>query len=409
MQKIIEILSQKITLNNDKIEQWFAQKFAKTTALFYNSVDLRHSSFKIAPVDTNCFPAGFGNLGKLSKEQAKIIADDFLNKNYPAVKKILIIPENHTRNLHYLRNFLDLVDIVSAKREVVIGTLLEDISDKMAIDLENGRSITLHPLVKIANKITTKDGFAADLILLNNDLTNGIPEILLNLDIPIAPSLNMGWHQRTKSAHFKIYNELAIELAAIIDIDPWLISSMHRSCNDVDFKNQKGLKCLANYVDELIANLRLKYQEHQIDEEPYCFIKADNGTYGMAVWPVFSGEEVLKINKKERNKMSMLKGSVANHMVMIQEGIRTFDHISDKVAEPMIYLIGGQVVGNLFRVNESRDKEISLNSAGMSFFDLKDLQEADLKIGGEKNKIIAIYSLIARLAALAAALEDSRH
>lgn len=406
MQKFIEILSQKIHTNHALIEDWFAQKFTKNTAFFYNSVDLRHSGFKIAPVDTNCFPAGFGGLKSSSKEKAKIIADEFLNKNFPQVKKIILIPENHTRNLHYLNNLLDLKEIISAKREVVIGSLMKDLSEKATIDLEQGRFIELHPLVKKSDKITTLDGFEPDLIVLNNDLTDGVAQILENLSIPITPPTNMGWHRRTKSQHFTIYNDLAKELARILDIDPWLISSLHASCHDIDFKTQKGLDNLAKQTDELLANLAIKYQEYGIKEEPYCYIKADNGTYGIAVWPVSSGREVLEINKKERNKMNMLKGSIQNTSVIIQEGIKTVDRISDKIAEPMIYMIGGKVVGNLFRVNESRDEKISLNTAGMSFLDLEELPEEQLNIGTEKNKITDIYSLIARLAALAATIEN---
>jgi len=403
MQKITEILTQKITQNREKISEFFAKKFSQHPALFYNSVDLRHNSVKIAPIDTNCFPAGFNNLSEPSKELAKKIADDFLNKNFPGAKKILIIPENHTRNLRYLYNIKNLQEILAASREVKIGTL----TDITKVDLENGEFLELHPLKQGTEFLTTIDGFTADVAILNNDLTDGIPEIL-NSKTPIIPSVKMGWHSRTKSNHFTIYNKLAAEVAQILEIDPWLISSMHSFCEDVDFKEQKGLKPLAESVDNLIKNLRQKYQEYGINDEPYCYIKADNGTYGIAVWPVFSGEDVLTINKKERNKMSMLKGSVATHKVMVQEGIATSDKINGKIAEPMIYMMGGEVVGNLFRVNESRDEKISLNAAGANFFDLRNLDEKEITLGENKTNITEIYSLIARLAALAASHEYSQ-
>lgn len=406
MSKITEILAQKISDNSSAIEDFFAKKFQQYPQLFYNSVDLRHSGFKIAPVDTNCFPAGFNNLAPDSKEKAKIIADDFFTKNFPNAKKVLIISESHTRNLRYLKNIVNLQEIIAAKKEVLIGTLIADLSTKTEIDLEDGNFATLHPLVKKSDKISTLDGFEPDVIVLNNDLTDGLPAIFENLATPIVPPASMGWHSRTKSRHFDIYNELAIELAQILEIDPWLISSMHSACSNVNFKEQKGLQCLADSVDEMIANLRQKYQEYGINDEPYCYIKADNGTYGIAVWPVFSGAEVLEINKKERNKMNMLKGSVQTTQALIQEGIKTIDKIDNKIAEPMIYMIDGKVVGNLFRVNEARDEKISLNAAGASFFDLTDLSENQLTLGVEKNKITAIYAVIARLAALASSIEN---
>ena len=404
MQKITEILAQKISENREKISDFFARKFAATPPLFYNSVDLRHSGVKIAPVDTNCFPAGFNNLSEDSKTEAKKIADEFLTKYFPSnssgIKKILIVPESHTRNLRYWQNIKNLQEILLEKREVKIGTLIPGVTDEISFELENGGEVTAYPAEKNIGEV--------DLIVLNNDLTSGVPEILAKASVPIIPALAMGWHSRRKSNHFTIYNRLAEELAVILKIDPWLISSMHRSCDGVNFKEKKGIKELAKYVDELIENLRAKYAQYGIDGEPYCYIKADNGTYGIAVWPVFSGQEVLEINKKERNKMSMLKGSVQTQKVMIQEGVKTSDRIDGKIAEPMIYLIGGEVVGNLFRVNEVRDEKISLNAAGANFFDLRNLQENQLTLGLEKNKIPEVYSLIARLAALASAIENSQ-
>ncbi len=406
MSKITEILSQKINANYALIENWFEEKFTKTSPLFYNSTDLRHNGIKITPVDTNCFPAGFNNLSEFSHKKAKDITDEFLEKYFPDAKKILIIPENHTRNLRYLENVRNLQNLLNS-REVVVGSISEEIKEKVKIDLENGHFLELHSLKKESNNLLTAEGFTPDLIILNNDLTDGIPEILKNLTTPIIPSPEMGWHRRTKSDHFTIYNKLAEELSNLIDLDPWLISSMHRSCHEVNFKEQIGTQDLANYVDELIKEIAKKYQQYGIDEAPYCYMKADNGTYGMAVLPVFSGADILEINKKERNKMSTLKGSVQISSIIIQEGIRTIDTISDKIAEPMIYLIGGKIVGNLFRANENRTKETSLNAAGASFFDLTDLEESQIKLGSDKNNIKQIYSLIARLAALAAAQENT--
>jgi len=408
MTEITEILTQKINAKRDLINDFFAKKFAQFPELFYNSVDLRHSGFKIAPVDTNCFPAGFNNLSETSEKRAEKIADDFFNQNFPSAKKILIIPENHTRNLRYLKNVFDLQRILGAKREVIIGTLAAEFLEKTTIDLENGQSLTLHPVVKKTDQIETIEGFLPDVILLNNDLTDGIPKILQNIVTPITPAPAMGWHHRTKSNHFTIYNKLAEELAQILEIDPWLISSIHSTCNHLNFKEQEGIEGLAKAVDECLKNIAEKYQKYGINEEPYCYIKADNGTYGIAVWPVFSAQEVLEINKKERNKMNMLKGSVQTTQVMIQEGIKTIDRIEGKIAEPMIYMINAEVVGNLFRVNEERDEKISLNAGGASFFDLENLSQNQLKLGAEKNKISEVYSVIARLAALASSIENSQ-
>ena len=48
--------------NQEKIETWFKEQWQITPPPFYCSVDLRNAGFKLAPVDTNLFPAGFNNL-----------------------------------------------------------------------------------------------------------------------------------------------------------------------------------------------------------------------------------------------------------------------------------------------------------------------------------------------------------
>jgi glutamate--cysteine ligase len=414
MPKISEILLRKINANQQKVENFFCEKFQKNPPLFYNSFDIRHCGFKIAPVDANCFPAGFNNLCAASKKEAGIAAGNFFARNFPDAKKILILPESHTRNLPYLKNIFCLQQILgaeinAAKKEVIIGTLIPDLKAETNLEFESGRFVTLHPLIKKAGKILTLAGFEPDLIVLNNDLTDGIPEILQNVTIPVIPALDLGWYNRSKSHHFNIYNQLANELADILEIDPWLISSIHSTCHNLNFKEQKGLKNLSRQVDLIIENLQIKYRQYGICDEPYCYIKADKGTYGIAVWSVSSGAEVEEINKKNRNKMNMLKGLVPNTQVIIQEGIRTIDKIAGKIAEPMIYAINAQIIGNLFRVNDKRDEKISLNTGEASFFDLAELSESQLALGLEKNKIIIIYSLIARLGVLACAIENAQN
>lgn len=84
------------------INNWFEAKFNGLTLPFYSSIDLRNSSYKIAPVDANLFPAGFNNLSETSRATAaKLIKSYFETKQH---KKTLIIPENYTRNKMYIEN-----------------------------------------------------------------------------------------------------------------------------------------------------------------------------------------------------------------------------------------------------------------------------------------------------------------
>ncbi len=402
---IAKILLNKITDKSQIIDQFFQEKLKNP--LFYNSVDLRHSGFKIAPVDVNCFPAGFNNLSTNSKEKAKKIVSNFFD-NYPfLIKKIIILAEDHTRNLKYLENLLSLQEILTnvGQKEVIIGTFNPEIDHALTIDLDNGRQITLEKLIKNHHNISTKNGFCADIIISNNDFTKGLEPILNGISQQIIPSPSLGWHLRKKSNHFTIYNNVVVEFCQLIDLDPWLISTIHQSCIEINFKEKKGIICLAEAVENIISQIQQKYQQYNIKSQPYCYVKSDNGTYGMAIMTVKSGSELLTMNKKDRNKMSNIKGSVQNTNVIIQEGITTQDLVKKTIAEPMIYLVGGEVVGNLFRVNNERDANINLNSAGMAFFALDNLDNEELEVGLNKTDIAKVYSVLARLSALAASRE----
>ena len=407
MHSICRFLLDKISINQKLIDDWFENKFYNNKPLFYNSVDLRHSKFKIAPIDTNCFPAGFNNLSKSSKQYTKIAINKFLQENYPNANKILILPENHTRNIKYLENMYSFYEIISEQdREVVFGSLIENIENSIRLEVTDNKIIVLNELVRNNDKISTKSGFTPDLIITNNDFTNKPDEIINNLLQPIIPSTTMGWYNREKSAYFNIYNQLSKEISNIIDIDHWLISSLHSKCDNINFKDKYGLDVIADQVDVLIKEIQQKYELYDIKHTPYCYLKANKGTYGMAIMTANSGNQILQINKKERNKMSMIKGNVKNVQIIIQEGIPTADTIQDSICEPLIYLINGNVVGNLFRSNNYRDNKISLNSTGMIFGDLSEIKNNNLNIGLEKKEdVIKVYSLIAKLAALATSVE----
>jgi glutamate--cysteine ligase len=407
MSKIHQLLIDKINKNEKLIEDWFQDKFLENKPIFYNSVDLRHSGFKIAPIDTNCFPAGFNNFCELSKSKAQEIVNNFLNENYPNISKILLIPENHTRNIRYLTNVLALQEIISGNglREVVIGSLIEEMDDRIEIDLENNKKIILDKLIIGNNKIITKSGFESDLIIVNNDFTNQPGNIFKNISQDIIPPLSIGWHNRMKSTHFDVYNQLITQFCELINIDPWLISTFSSKCSGVNFKEKKGIEDLAKKVDEVILNIKEKYSQYNIKSQPYVYVKAEKGTYGIGIMTVQSGQEIIDINKKQRNKMSMIKGNVEVHQVIIQEGVPTIDQVNDVICEPMIYLMDGKIVSSLFRINNDRGIQNSLNSPGMSFRDLNDVKDSELSLGLKRDEVVKIYSLISRLAALAASCE----
>ncbi|MFP3739975.1 glutamate--cysteine ligase, partial [Burkholderia sp. SIMBA_019] len=99
-------------------------------------------------------------------------------------------------------------------------------------------------------------------------------------------------------------------------------------------------------------------------------VKADAGTYGMGIMTVRDPSEVKGLNRKERNKMSVVKEGLEVSDVIIQEGVHTFEKVNEAVAEPVVYMIDRYVVGGFYRVHTGRGNDENLNAPGMHFVPL---------------------------------------
>jgi glutamate--cysteine ligase len=175
------------------IERWLRTKWKKHAVPFYASVDLRNAGFKLAPVDTNLFPGGFNNLDPDTKPLCVQAVQAAVERACADARGVLVIPENHTRNTHYLQNVATLESILAqAGMRVRIGTLLPDIREPSRIDLPDTGGLTLEPLVRRGRRVGLAD-FDPCMVLLNNDLSAGAPEILRDIEQPIAPPLAAGW------------------------------------------------------------------------------------------------------------------------------------------------------------------------------------------------------------------------
>ncbi|HAT7946762.1 glutamate--cysteine ligase [Legionella pneumophila] len=402
---------EKIILNKlAEIESWFRKKWQETPAPLTSSVDLRHAGFKLAPVDTNLFPAGFNNLNPEFLPLCIQAAQSALIEYIPDCTKILLLPESHTRNKYYLQSLNVLKTIfVKAGFIVRIGSLDPDIKEPTEIILEQGETLLIEPLQRQGDKVGL-DNFSPCLLLLNNDLSSGVPEILQDVQQRIRPTVKLGWASRLKSSHFQFFEEVAIEFAELVGIDPWLINPYFSAIEGVDFMAQEGIEILAQEVDKILSLINDKYTTYGIENKPFAVVKADNGTYGMSVMMVHNGDEIRQLNRKQRTRMSTSKGSRKVDRVIIQEGVYTFETMPDgSVAEPVVYMIGQFVVGGFYRVHKGRGIDENLNAPGMHFEPLAFAQACnmpcdDLKVVDCPNRFY-VYGVIARLAALAAARE----
>lgn len=407
----INELEQRILESMPAIERWFRLEWMEHTPPFYSSVDLRNAGFKLAPVDTNLFPGGFNNLTEEMLPLAVQASMAAIEKICPQAKNLLLIPERHTRNSFYLTNVQRLVQIFQAAGlNVRLGTLDETIKEPTTLELPDGSTLTVEPLVRTKRRLGLKD-FDPCTILLNNDLSAGLPEVLEGLhEQYLLPPLHAGWAVRRKSNHFQAYEEVAKKFAKLLGMDPWLINPMFAKCGQVNFQEGAGLECLQSNVDALLAKIRRKYKEYGIQEKPFVIVKADAGTYGMGIMTVRDAKDLTALNRKTRNKMSVIKDGQEVSEVIIQEGVPTYERINDAVAEPVVYMIDRYVVGGFYRVHAERGIDENLNSPGASFVPLAFAESAQLpkphaKPGASPPNRSYMYGVIGRLAMLAASYE----
>lgn len=402
-----------------QIEHWFRSQWQEYAAPFYASVDLRNAGFKLAPVDTNLFPGGFNNLNpeflSLSVQAAQVAVE----KICPDARRLLIIPENHTRNTFYLRNVYELSSIMrAAGLDVRIGSISPEITTITRLETHDGHSLVLEPVVREKNRIMLKqssldgvtyEAFDSCAVLLNNDLSGGIPPILQGLEQNLIPPLHAGWSTRRKSQHFEAYNRVVDDFAKLLGIDPWILNPYFDTCGEIDFHARTGEECLAQKVEALLTKIKAKYAEYGITQEPFVIVKADAGTYGMGIMTVKSPDDVRDLNRKTRNKMSVVKEGMQVSEVIIQEGVYTFENINDAVAEPVVYMMDHFVIGGFYRVHTGRAVDENLNAPGMHFVPLAfekpcTLPDCAGMPDAPPNRFYA-YGVVARLALLAAAIE----
>ena len=213
----------------------------------------------------NLFPGGFNNLDASFLPLCVQAAVTLIDRICPDAKRLLLIPENHTRNLFYLQNVAQLAAILRLTGlEVRLGSLLPEIDKPTPIELPDGTTLLLEPLVRSRYRLGLA-GFEPCAVLLNNDLSAGIPQILQNLhEQVVLPPLHAGWAVRRKSNHFAAYDEVAGDFARLVGIDPWRINPYFSVCDSVNFHERQGEECLAANVDAVLELIREKYKQYGI-------------------------------------------------------------------------------------------------------------------------------------------------
>jgi len=400
----INELEQRVLDSMPAIERWFRLEWMEHTPPFYTSVDVRNSGFKLAPVDTNLFPCGWNNLTPEMLPLAVQAAMAAIEKICPEARNLLVVPENHTHNTFYLSNLLQLKRIFhQAGLNVRFGSLNPEIKEPTSFNVPNGEAITIEPLIRSDTRLGLKD-FDPCTILLNNDLSAGIPGMLEDLHEQfLLPPLHACWSVRRKSRHFQAYEEVAKRFGKLLGMDPWLINPLYAKCGEVDFAAGVGMDSLSSHVDALLTKIRRKYKEYGINEKPFVIIKADNGNCGMGIMTVRDVKDLDLQNIKPQEVLTLTE-------VIVQEGVLTNERVNDAVAEPVVYMMDRFVVGGFYRVHAERAVDESLNAPGASFVplafaDSSRLPQPGRKPGSSSPNRFYMYGVIARLAMLAASYE----
>lgn len=413
------VLEEHCLARQAEIECWFRRAFTQTPPLFYASVDLRNAGYKCAPVDTNIFPAGFNNLNPKFRSLVVQAIQSTLSELAPTAETVVLVPEDHTRNTRYLDNVARLKLLLEqAGLAVILGSVRDDLTEPMQLSSASGEALTFFPIRRVGDQILVQDE-VPDALILNNDLSTGLPDLLSGISQIILPNPALGWYQRLKSGHFYAYQTVVEEFSSWLSVDPWQMAPLYDQSDEVQFQSGASQTVLVEKAELLLSSIQKKYDEYNIKQAPYLVLKSDAGTYGMAVMMIHDADTLKNLNRKQRTRMSSAKGGRQVTQVILQEGVPTHESMKNTgaVAEPVVYLVGRYAAGGFYRVHHKKGPLENLNAPGMDFSPFAFSvacntpvceQHIDCDIEDDytvsANRCYA-YSVVARLAALAAARE----
>jgi glutamate--cysteine ligase len=270
--------------------------------------------------------------------------------------------------------------------------------------------VTLEPVIRSKRRLGVKD-FDPCTILLNNDLSAGVPGILEDIhEQYLLPPLQAGWSTRRKSTHFKCYEEVAKRMGKLLGVDSWLINPWFEKCGEANLAQGVAMECLSTRVDALLTKIRRKYKEYGIKEKPFVVVKTDSGVHGMGILTLHEAKELAALSQQLQQSLAGTGAAAPNHDILIQEGVLTQERMNDAVAEPVVYMMDRYVVGGFYRIHADRGIDENLNAPGLSYVPLAfaqgtHLPQPGIKPGASAPNRFYMYGVVARLAMLAASYE----
>ena len=391
-------LAQRLEDNRERITEWMKLKRSEVPIPIYGSVDIRDSGWKVAVVDANHFPAGFNNVSREDESRISSLLSDHILRKHPECKWVHLYPESHTRNPGYVENIATIKRlIIGAGFRCTVGS--PELEGHGSLDGISGPLVLEQVIVDGESLLIEHE--KPDLVMLNNDLTEGmLPGLETN---QVSPPPHMGWQRRRKSEHYACLQSYVDEIAEILDIDPWHLLTDWFVSEDKCLEKDTCRKILAAEVDEFLARISERYHLLGIDRQPVAFIKNDRGTYGLGIMSVTSGEQLLTLSNRKFKRLMYSKGGADVDNFLIQEGVPTMlKTLEGAPVEPVVYLIDGEAASWFYRINSKKGEMENLNSPSAEFNSYSDVGV----IYGEHAH--GWHALVAELSMLAMGAESQK-
>lgn len=357
-------LTSALEAKREEITEWMIKKRSEIPIPIYGSVDIRDAGWKVGVVDANHFPAGFNNIAEDDFSRLSKLFKSHILRTKPDCKSVHIYPESHTRNQGYVENIATIQRLIKgAGFTCTVGSPnLDDFGSLKGIS----GPLKLNQVYLDSNGDLIVEGRKPDLILLNNDLTDGK---LPGLTAPsVSPPAEMGWHQRKKSEHYLCLQGYVNEISEIIGIDPWHLMPEWFVSEDKCLTEEACRTKLAQEIDSFISKIQARYDSQGIKRTPAVVMKNDRGTYGLGIMVLTSGDAILNLSNRKINKLRYAKGGADVDSYLIQEGIPTSMLTSDgEPVEPVVYLIDGEAAAWFYRINPNKSDMDNLNSPSARF------------------------------------------
>src|SRR5260221_12528446 len=111
------------------------------------------------------------------------------------------------------------------------------------VDTARGEKLQLELIQRRGNRVGV-EGFDPCAVLLNNDLSGGVPAILRGIEQAVLPPLAAGWSPRRKSHHFHAYDRVAEDFAKLIRTDPRGGNPAFSQGGKANFTGKEAEECL---------------------------------------------------------------------------------------------------------------------------------------------------------------------